>query len=359
MGNKFTQNAFRLCVLTSVGFCRGHPPIAPGNWRQLSPKAAAPFFSTAFYFTHLLCRLGLHDVAMELPAKLLELVVDPAVRDVVISGDFCAIDRGRGLEEANSPFTEAELEGELRQLAFEAGVRCDISKPVADIALGRFRIHAVLPHGVSTVPQLSLRVHPENHLGLQDLTERGGLCKRWSAWLVSALNDKKTIVFSGATGSGKTTLLRALLMETSERVISIEQTPELRLPPPAVQLFAREANQEGVGEVTLSELVTHSLRMRPDRLVIGEVRSSEFGALLQAISNGHPGSMTTLHATSLAQVADRLLILGKLSGLSGELTSMLVANSIDYVVQLSRESRELEVGMPRLKGSTLEIVRLP
>jgi pilus assembly protein CpaF len=148
-------------------------------------------------------------------------------------------------------------------------------------------------------------------------------------------------------------------METSERVISIEQTPELRLLPPAVQLFSREANQEGVGEVTLSELVTHSLRMRPDRLVIGEVRSSEFGALLQAISNGHPGSMTTLHATSLSQVADRLLILGKLSGLSGELTSMLVANSIDYVVQLSRHSRELEVGIPQLNGSTLEIVRLP
>jgi pilus assembly protein CpaF len=359
MGNKFPQIAFRLCVLTSVGFCRGHPPIAPGNRRQLSPKAAAPFFSTAFYFIHLLCRLGLHDVAMELPAKLLELVKDPEVRDIVISGDFCAIDRGRGLEEATSPFTEVELEGELRQLAFEAGVRCDISKPVADIAIGRFRIHAVLPYGISTAPQLSLRVHPENHLGLRELTERGGLCERWAAWLISALNDQKTIVFSGATGCGKTTLMRALLMETSERVISIEQTPELRLVPPAVQLYSREANQEGVGEVTLSELVTHSLRMRPDRLVIGEVRSSEFGALLQAISNGHPGSMTTLHATSLAQVADRLLILGKLSGLSGELTSMLVTNSIDYVVQLSRESRELEVGIPRLNGSTLEIVRLP
>ena len=296
---------------------------------------------------------------MELPAKLLELVVDPAVRDVVISGDFCAIDRGSGLEEVTSPFTEEELEGELRQLAFEAGVRCDIAKPVADIALGRFRIHAVLPHGVANAPQLSLRVHPESHLGLQDLTAHGGLCKRWAAWLRAALNDQKTIVFSGATGSGKTTLLRALLMETSERVISIEQTPELRLLPPAVQLFSREANQEGVGEVTLSELVTHSLRMRPDRLVIGEVRSSEFGALLQAISNGHPGSMTTLHATSLSQVADRLLILGKLSGLSGELTSMLVANSIDYVVQLSRDSRELEVGIPQLNGSTLKIVRLP
>lgn len=296
---------------------------------------------------------------MELPSKLLELVVDPEVRDVVISGNFCAIDRGHGLEETASPFSEAELEGELRQLAFEAGVRCDIAKPVADIAFDRYRIHAVLPHGVSIAPQLSLRVHPESHFRLRDLTDQGGLCKRWGSWLRSALNDQKTIVFSGATGSGKTTLLRAVLMETSERVISIEQTPELRLAPPAVQLFSREANQEGVGEITLSELVTHSLRMRPDRLVIGEVRSSEFGALLQAISNGHRGSMTTLHATSLAQVADRLLILGQLSGLSCELTSMLVANSIDYVVQLSRESRELEVGTPRLKGSTLEIVRLP
>ena len=145
-------------------------------------------------------------------------------------------------------------------------------------------------------------------------------------------------------------------MGSKERIICIEQTPELRLEAPAVQLYSREANQEGIGEVTLSELVTHSLRMRPDRLVIGEVRSAEFGALLQAISNGHPGSMTTLHATSLSKVADRLIILGNLSGLSSTLTSMLVANSIDYVVQLSREQSEIEVGIPKFDGSKLEIV---
>jgi pilus assembly protein CpaF len=190
------------------------------------------------------------------------------------------------------------------------------------------------------------------------MVQSGSLENHWAYWLRDALRKKKTIVFSGATGSGKTTLLRALLAESAERIITIEQTPELRLPPPAVQLYSRGANQEGAGEVTLSELVTHSLRMRPDRLVVGEVRSLEFGALLQAISNGHPGSMTTLHATSLAQVADRFLILGKLAGLSASLTSMLVANSIDYVIQLHRSKSELEVGTPVLLGSQLELAPL-
>ena len=295
---------------------------------------------------------------MRLPQKLQELVEDPSVRDVMISGDYCGVDRGQGIIEVANPFTPEELEGELRQLAFENGVRCDIANPAADIALDRYRLHAVLPYGISTTPHLSLRAHPNKPLRLSDY-QASGLSKRSVDWLLAALEEKKTIVFSGATGSGKTTLLRALLMESTDRVISIEQTAELRLPPPAVQLFAREANQEGVGAVSLGELVTHSLRMRPDRLVIGEVRSSEFGVLLQAISNGHPGSMTTLHATSLSQVADRLLILGQLSSLSAELTSMLVANSIDYIVQLSRGGSEFQVGVPRLVGSRLEIARLP
>lgn len=296
---------------------------------------------------------------MQLPAKLLELVEDSQVRDLVISADYCAIDRGRGLEQIANPFSRAELEGELRQLAFESGERCDIAKPAADISFDRFRIHAVLPFGISNAPQLSLRVHPKESLSLDDMVDSGSLKSCWADWLRDALRKKRTIVFSGATGSGKTTLLRALLIEAAERIITIEQTSELRLPPPAVQLFSREANQEGVGEITLSELVTHSLRMRPDRLVVGEVRSIEFGALLQAISNGHPGSMTTLHATSLRQAADRFLILGELADLSSNLTSMLVANSIDYVVQLHRDTSELEVGTPILLGSTLEIAPLP
>ena len=295
---------------------------------------------------------------MQLPTKLLDLVEDSQVRDVVISGNYCAVDRGNGLCEIASPFTRAELEGELRQLAFEAGERCDIAKPAADIAFDRFRIHAVLPFGISDAPQLSLRVHPKESLSLDEMVQSGSLENHWADWLRDALCKKNTIVFSGATGSGKTTLLRALLAESAERIITIEQTSELRLPPPAVQLYSREANQEGAGEVTLSELVTHSLRMRPDRLVVGEVRSFEFGALLQAISNGHPGSMTTLHATSLSQVADRFLILGELAGLSASLTSMLVANSIDYVVQLHRSKSELEVGTPILLGSKLEIAPL-
>jgi pilus assembly protein CpaF len=103
----------------------------------------------------------MQDLAMQLPSKLQELIEDPSVRDVVISGGHCGVDRGNGILEIANPFTPEELEGELRQLAFEAGVRCDIARPAADIALDRYRIHAVLPYGISTTSHLSLRVHPE------------------------------------------------------------------------------------------------------------------------------------------------------------------------------------------------------
>ena len=144
---------------------------------------------------------------MHLPVQLLEVIQDPRVRDVVISGNYCALDYGLGLEEAPNPFSEAELEGEIRQLAFDAGQRCDIAKPAADVAFDRFRLHLVLPYGISAKAQLSLRVHPKTHLTLDDIVESGGLSATSASWLKAAAAEHKTIVFSGATGSGKTTLL--------------------------------------------------------------------------------------------------------------------------------------------------------
>jgi pilus assembly protein CpaF len=174
-----------------------------------------------------------------------------------------------------------------------------------------------------------------------------------------SLAERKTIVISGATSSGKTTLLRAMLAECEERIVTIEQVPELFLAAPAVSLTAREKNQEGVGEITLSDLVIQSLRMRPDRIVVGEVRRDEFIAFLQAVSNGHSGSLTTLHASSIEQVPQRLILLGLISGVSAEITEQLVASSVDLVIQLERRSgfRQLvAIAKPVLMGEKLQMV---
>lgn len=271
------------------------------------------------------------------PRWLKRLSEIPDVKDILVSGQHCQIDRGAGLETIRLELPANDvIEIELRKLAFDLGARLDISCPVADISHGRFRLHLLLPHGIADIPMLSIRVHLEQQLALADLVESKLVTVPQAEYLASQVALKKTIVISGPTGSGKTTLLRALLAGSEERVVAIEQIPELQLPPPAVSLFARAANQDGRGEITLSDLVAHSLRMRPDRIVVGEIRKGEFSAFLQAVSNGHPGSMTTIHATSLLDVPRRLITLGLISGFTRELTTELVLGAIDLVVQLER-----------------------
>ena len=133
------------------------------------------------------------------------------------------------------------------------------------------------------------------------------------------------------------------------------------LQPPGICLTERIPNQEGAGSISLDELVIHALRMRPDRIVVGEVRSKEFQVLLQAINNGHLGTMATIHASTLSQVAERALILGMLSGMHPELTQRLFASSIDFVLQLGRvegKRKVLAIGKPSLASGALCIQQL-
>ncbi len=284
----------------------------------------------------------------------------PGLNDLVINGTECAqADFGLGLKDIENPFLSSQaLSLALSHLALSAGTRLDIAKPIADFSLFGARFHAVLAQGISSIPLASIRKHQQSEITLQHLVEAQMLTANQSAWASEQVALKKSLLISGATSSGKTTLLRALLQGSMERVIAIEQTPELMLAPPAVCLTERLANQEGVGAITLDELVVHALRMRPDRIVVGEIRSKEFQVLLQAINNGHPGTMATLHASSLSQVAERALILGMLSGMSAALTQRLFASSIDFVLQLSRQQgvRALEaVGRPRISAGHLVI----
>ena len=273
---------------------------------------------------------------MSIPDWLEPLTQIRGVKDVLLFGDQCLVDCGYGLQPVRSPFSSSEkLEQALRQLAFDAGARLDIASPMLDLSIGRTRLHMLLPHGICSHASLSMRVHSSEFSSLESLVASGMLTNEQAQLLESAVEQKKTIVISGPTSSGKTTLLRALIGKLRERIITIEQVPELFLDFPAIALTARENNQEGVGEITLSQLVVQSLRMRPDRVVVGEVRKDELVAFLQAVSNGHPGSLTTLHATSIEQIPQRLTILGLLGGFSKELTHHL-ASSIDLFIQLER-----------------------
>jgi pilus assembly protein CpaF len=186
------------------------------------------------------------------------------------------------------------------------------------------------------MPLLSIRRHPYAQIKLEHLAEVGMLSQSQLEFLQGALRDRQNIVVAGATSSGKTTLLSALIAELDERVLCIEQIPELVLREPAISMHERPANQEGLGAISMQQLVIEALRMRPDRIVVGEVRGSEFGVLLQAMNNGHRGTMATLHCKSLADLPNRLLLLGLLSGFDRNLTELMVQQSFDLVLQLDR-----------------------
>ena len=297
---------------------------------------------------------------MEEVLEIKKLLSLSGITDLVINGTQCAqADFGNGLEDIENPFSTAQsMSSALTQLALSAGARLDISRPIADFSLQGARFHAVLAQGVSADPLLSVRKHPATQVTLNHLLEIEMLSAIQASWLSEQVNSKRSILISGATSSGKTTLLRALLHGLGERVIAIEQTPELMLQPPAICLTERIPNQEGAGSISLDELVIHALRMRPDRIVVGEVRSKEFQVLLQAINNGHLGTMATIHASSLSQVAERALILGMLSGMQPELTQRLFASSIDFVLQLGRVGGKRKVsaiGKPSLVAGSLFI----
>ena len=297
---------------------------------------------------------------MVLPSWLEKLTSIKDVKDVLLNGLDCLIDRGEGLQRVRSPFSsEDSLSHALISLAFEFGARLDIASPMLDLSIGKLRLHMLLPHGICTSPSLSVRVHSNQVITLDELHQRKMISSSQLDVIRQSLEERRTIVISGATSSGKTTLLRAMLAECQERVVTIEQVPELFLTSPAVSLTARENNQEGVGQITLSDLVVQSLRMRPDRVVVGEVRRDEFIAFLQAVSNGHPGSLTTLHASSINQVPQRLILLGLLSGVSAEVTAQLVASTIDLVLQLDRQAgaRQLvAIAKPVLIDNQLQMV---
>ncbi|HQY99115.1 MAG TPA: TadA family conjugal transfer-associated ATPase [Propionicimonas sp.] len=249
------------------------------------------------------------------------LLALPGVTDVLVNGpDEVYLDRGSGLEPAGVRFgSEAELRRLAVRLAASVGRRLDDGSPFVDARLPNgVRVHAVLPCVADAGTCISLRVPNRQRLSLDDWVASGSVSAEAARMLAGLVAARRAFLVSGGTGSGKTTLLGALLalVPSDERIVIVEDSRELQPGHPhCVRLEARPANAEGAGAITLTDLVRQALRMRPDRLVVGEVRGGELADLLRAMNTGHEGGCGTVHANSAADVPARLEALAALGGL--------------------------------------------
>lgn len=270
----------------------------------------------------------------QIPEVLLELIDNPKATDICLQVGSTQIDLGKGLESVNSlVLSEPELSALAKELIELGGRRLDLANPFADVALpGGLRVHAVLKSACSDSTQVSIRLHSPVSISLEELLSNGLATLSQSELIQEIVSSRSSFLITGATGTGKTTLLRAMLSKTSERVIAVEDVTELA-GSNLVCLQSRPNNIEGAGQITLQDLVRQALRMRPDRICIGEVRGEELVPMLQALNTGHRGA-TTLHANSLAQVPERLLSIATQQGISESTLSRLVASAFEWVISL-------------------------
>ncbi|MEO6604121.1 MAG: TadA family conjugal transfer-associated ATPase [Aeromicrobium sp.] len=270
------------------------------------------------------------------------LLALPGVTDVLVNGpDEVYFDRGAGLEKSSIAFADEESVRRLAQrLAGQAGRRLDDASPWVDARLGDgTRLHAVLAPLARPGTLISLRVPARRSFTLDELEAAGSLNEAASDTIRSIVDARAAFVVSGGTGSGKTTLLAAMLglVDPHERLVIVEDATELRPDHPhVVGLEARPANIEGAGLVTVRDLVRQALRMRPDRLVVGEVRGAEVVDLLAALNTGHEGGCGTIHANSPTDVPARFEALGVAAGLPREAVHSQLRASLDLVVHLVR-----------------------
>ena len=266
----------------------------------------------------------------------------PGITDVLVNGPGEVwVDRGHGLERIAQRFTdEASLRRLAQRLAAQAGRRLDDASPYVDAALpDGTRLHAVLPPIAGAGTCLSLRTFRRRGFTLGELELEGTLTAETCQLLREIVRARLAFMVTGGTGSGKTTLLGAVLglVDPRERLLFVEDAAELRTTHHhVVRLAARPPNVEGAGEVSLRDLVRQALRMRPDRLIVGEVRGAEVVELLTALNTGHAGSAGTVHANSASELPARLEALGTLGGLNRQAVHSQAIAALQVVLHLAR-----------------------
>ncbi|MBC8365081.1 MAG: CpaF family protein [Actinobacteria bacterium] len=273
------------------------------------------------------------------------LLADPMVSEVMVNGPGTVfVERSGRLEATDVRLDAAEVDRLVERVIAPTGRRVDRSSPWVDARLADgSRVNVVVPPISIDGPCVTIRRFGDRRFTLTDMATPDV-----AALLGRMVADRANIIVSGATGSGKTTLLATLTsaVDPTERLVTVEDAAELSLAAPhVVRLEARPPNCEGVGEVTVRDLVRNALRMRPDRIVVGEVRGAEAFDMLQALNTGHDGSLSTCHANSATDALRRLstMVLLASPGLSPGVADSLVAGSVDLVVHMTRRGVSRQV----------------
>lgn len=297
------------------------------------------------------------------------LLALPGVTDVLVNAhDSVWIDRGQGVEKVDMDLGSEEAVRRLAtRLALTCGRRLDDAQPFADGRITRddgsvLRIHAVLAPLAESGTCISVRVLRQARLSLDDLIQSGTVPEDIAPALRNIINQRRSFLVVGGTGTGKTTLLSAMLTEVpaDQRIICIEDTAELHPGHPStINLMSRQANVEGAGAVSMADLLKQSLRMRPDRIVVGEIRGAEVVDLLAAMNTGHDGGAGTIHANSISEVPARMEALAATGGLDRMALHSQLAAAVDIVLVMKHTPfgrRLAQLGVLRGNPVTTQVV---
>lgn len=272
------------------------------------------------------------------------LIQDDTVTDILVNGpDQIWVDRGGELELTGRSFAGTrDLMATVERAISVLGLRVDRSSPMVEGRLADgSRLHVAIPPAAVDFPVLAIRRFSAAIKSFDQLVASGGATREQVEYLGGAVERQRTILVSGGTGAGKTTLLNLLASQipATQRLITIEDAAELSFPGHVVRLEARSPNAEGTGEITIRQLLRSALRLRPDRIIVGEVRGAEALDLISALNTGHKGSMSTVHANSPEEAIWRLETLALLdNSASAEAVRRQLHAAVDLVVQLERAS---------------------
>jgi pilus assembly protein CpaF len=296
------------------------------------------------------------------------LLVEPSIADILVNGSGkIFVERYGKLELTPLRFqSEAHLMNIIDRIVSSVGRRIDESSPMVDARLkDGSRVNAIIPPLAIDGPTLSIRRFTVDRLRMEDIIELGTCSQAMADMLIGIVKARLNVLISGGTGSGKTTMLNVLTgyIPTNERIITIEDSAELQLQQPhVVRLETRPPNIEGKGEVRQRDLVRNSLRMRPDRIIVGEVRSDEAFDMLQAMNTGHDGSLTTVHANTPRDALGRLENMVAMTGLDlpARMVRTQIASAINVVLQLSRleDGKRKLISIQEIQGMEGDIITM-